>query len=375
MKRRSTKPSTTLVIKRQKGQRPRIRSVKPTWGNDSDLLRAGPHARILSIILITQADDLGNGEWSPDTMGPMYFPFDQEPTRVIEHAMQKLTPWFAVTYTEKGRAYYHINNFQDHQRIDKKQPPKFPVFTGACLPFPEYSRNDPGLFLDKDRIGKDRIGKDRNLDLLKEIHVVPFPQAEKEPTFALAPVAPKPKRDPMGESIQEVFEYWKTVMQKNSNTLLTPKRKRLIRDRLKEGYTLDDIKRAIDGCSQDAFSMGANDRCKPFNDIELICRSGEKLEGFRDALDAPGGVSKPWVPPHGMEQWAERVLLKELFPDAAPYDSVSWDPTKRGWYHYVNLPRPGRFEKLELAHEEICARFEAYLAELNKPKGSVWQQN
>lgn len=31
-----------------------------------------------------------------------------------------------------------------------------------------------------------------------------------------------------------------------------------------------------------AWSMGANPRNKPFNDIELICRSGEKLEHFAE---------------------------------------------------------------------------------------------
>lgn len=218
---------------------------------------------------------------------------------------------------------------------------------------------------------------DPNLRSLTEIYVVPFPKAKKEPTsLVLSEVSdPKPK-DPLSPSVQEAFEYWRKVMGKNTNTLLTPKRRRLIRDRLKEGYTLDDIKRAIDGCSQDAFNMGANDRSKPFNDIELICRSGEKLEGFRDALDAPGGVAKPWAMPHGMKEWADKVLTKELFPEANGGDSVFWDATKKGWYHFTKEPLPlGTFTKLELAHEEICARFDRYLAELNNPKGSVWRQN
>ena len=70
---------------------------------------------------------------------------------------------------------------------------------------------------------------------------------------------------------------------KNPNTSkLTPKRKKAITARLKEGYTEEQIKQAIDGCRNDPFSMGANDRQKAFNDIELICRTGEKLESFID---------------------------------------------------------------------------------------------
>jgi hypothetical protein len=61
---------------------------------------------------------------------------------------------------------------------------------------------------------------------------------------------------------------------------LTPKRKKAISGRLKEGYTVDEIRAAIDGCSRDPFSMGQNDRQTVYNDIELICRTGEKLESF-----------------------------------------------------------------------------------------------
>ena len=79
----------------------------------------------------------------------------------------------------------------------------------------------------------------------------------------------------------DLFKYWCDVMGKNMSTSkLTPKRDKAIKARLKEGYTVEQVKQAIDGCRLDAFSMGQNDRQKPFNDIELICRTGEKLESF-----------------------------------------------------------------------------------------------
>jgi len=79
----------------------------------------------------------------------------------------------------------------------------------------------------------------------------------------------------------DLFKYWCDVMGKNlSTSKLTAKRDKAIKARLKEGYTVEQIKQAIDGCRNDPFSMGQNDRQKPFNDIELICRTGEKLESF-----------------------------------------------------------------------------------------------
>ena len=87
--------------------------------------------------------------------------------------------------------------------------------------------------------------------------------------------------------VHDIFEHWCKVMDKPVNaTKLTPKRQQKIQDRLAQGYTPEDIKRAIDVCRDDPFSMGQNDRGKKYNDIELICRSGEKLEFFMETADA-----------------------------------------------------------------------------------------
>jgi len=89
-------------------------------------------------------------------------------------------------------------------------------------------------------------------------------------------------------SVFDLFQYWCDVMGKSiSTSKLTSKRDKAIKARLKEGYTVEQIKAAIDGCRADPFSMGHNDRQKPFNDIELICRTGEKLESFIQTQVAP----------------------------------------------------------------------------------------
>lgn len=82
-----------------------------------------------------------------------------------------------------------------------------------------------------------------------------------------------------------IFEYWKFRMGKNNGTKLIKKRKDLITARLKEGYTVDDIKKAIDGCAGSPYHMGQNERGTVYDDIELICRSGIKVENFRDNIN------------------------------------------------------------------------------------------
>lgn len=77
-----------------------------------------------------------------------------------------------------------------------------------------------------------------------------------------------------------LFEYWRSVMGKGDTTKPTKGRIAKINARLKEGYTVDQIKAAIDGCAKSPFHMGVNDDGKRYDDLGLICRNGEKLEGF-----------------------------------------------------------------------------------------------
>ena len=82
----------------------------------------------------------------------------------------------------------------------------------------------------------------------------------------------------------EIFEYWKVKMGRLKAKPI-PARIKVITNRFKEGYTVDDIKKAIDGCFDTAWNMGDNPGKKLYNDITLICRSGDKLEYFRDSCN------------------------------------------------------------------------------------------
>jgi len=81
-------------------------------------------------------------------------------------------------------------------------------------------------------------------------------------------------------SVDAVFDYWRVTL-KHATAKLTPKRRAKITARLKDGYTIDDIKAGIDGNAASAFHQGDNENGgRVYDDLELICRSGEKLEQF-----------------------------------------------------------------------------------------------
>ena len=88
------------------------------------------------------------------------------------------------------------------------------------------------------------------------------------------------------DSVRQVFEHWQTTMG-HASAKLTPKRRRLVQGRLREGYTVAQLREAIEGCKASPFHMGQNDSGAVYDDLTLICRSGEKLEFFLGKTHAP----------------------------------------------------------------------------------------
>jgi len=94
------------------------------------------------------------------------------------------------------------------------------------------------------------------------------------------------KINELQQQLVEVFEYWKTVTE-HPTALFTPKRKQKVLLRLKDGYTVAQIKQAINGNKLSPFHQGDNDHATKYDDLELICRDGQHLENFiRNAVQA-----------------------------------------------------------------------------------------
>jgi hypothetical protein len=58
------------------------------------------------------------------------------------------------------------------------------------------------------------------------------------------------------------------------------KRQTKIMQALKLGYTVEQLKQAIDGCSLSPYHMGKNDQNKHYDSIDLIFRNADKIEQF-----------------------------------------------------------------------------------------------
>lgn len=56
----------------------------------------------------------------------------------------------------------------------------------------------------------------------------------------------------------------------------------LITARLAEGYSVDDINSAIDGCHRCPHNLGDNERGQKYLSLELICRTGSQVNRFME---------------------------------------------------------------------------------------------
>jgi hypothetical protein len=103
----------------------RIRSVKPEWLEDELLALASDAARVLTIGLMLQADDYGNGRANPILLAGQVFP-----GKVLEHTANALEELrnirFVTLYEVDGQRYFHIRNWDKHQRVDKPGKPRVP---------------------------------------------------------------------------------------------------------------------------------------------------------------------------------------------------------------------------------------------------------
>ena len=112
-------------------------------------------------------------------------------------------------------------------------------------------------------------------------------------------------------AVRECFAYWQERCGHPQAQLTTDRRGKVetrLRDRQRHhGGDLHaailDVRRAIDGAALGAF---VNDQGKRFDDIELICRNGSKLEDFMDraSLRPPAAV----VPINGRRENASDLL-------------------------------------------------------------------
>lgn len=79
--------------------------------------------------------------------------------------------------------------------------------------------------------------------------------------------------------IRAVFEEWQSVLN-HPNAIYDQKRKRIIKARLEEGFTVEDLKAVPHGVKQSAYHLGDNPGRVRYDGIETIYQSAAHVEKF-----------------------------------------------------------------------------------------------
>lgn len=257
----------------------RIRSIKPEFWKHEDLSALPESTHMLAGALLNYADDHGYFNANPALVKAECCPLRETAVSIPESLRSLQEIGYIVLGTcPKGRRYGRIANFNEHQRVSHPSKSKISdtsITWDDSGKTPETFQNPPETF--RPEQGKEQgTGKGAG------------------------------KGNTHSSAVRDVFAYWQSVMGKHG-AILTPKRDRVVTAALKLGYTVDQIKSAIDGCKRSPFHMGVNDQRTVYDDLELICRSGENIEKFISNIGAGSGVETIDMTQARIQDQADRV--------------------------------------------------------------------
>ena len=274
---------------------PRIRTVKPEFWRSPDVIELNDFQQLLYIGLWNFTDDEGRGAYDPTAIAADVFlrKYALDPrgvTEDIETAFQAYAERDMVTvYRVNGRDYYQINNWHDHQKINRPQKSKIPpldqaeqIIHGA---FTEHSVNDHGGISEGSR--KDHGAfTDRSL---REGKGKPFTErsllTESSDTGEQTPAQSEPVADSLNELAARHF-----AKEKYPGAYGTPDDPRcaqhvhLAHENVPNCHKCADARRIFQEHAQDAKDQAKAERRAAIDACDLCDENG-----FREI---PGGVAK-----------------------------------------------------------------------------------
>ena len=131
----------------------RLRTIKPEFWTSEQVVECSRNARLLFVGLWNFCDDFGRLNFSPKQIKGLIFPCDDLTTADINEWIGELLAKRLIgLYSVEDKSYLIVTGWH-HQRIDKRQPAKFPEPpANVPLSFDFNSTNVPGT-LATDRIG------------------------------------------------------------------------------------------------------------------------------------------------------------------------------------------------------------------------------
>lgn len=259
----------------------RIRTIKPEFWSSEQTMDCSPIARLLFIGLWNFCDDNGIHPASPKRIKAEVFPGDNCSTADIIQWMNELIQNNLIQeYIAENKAYWIVTGWKKHQKIEKPTY-RHPLPQSELKVIADHS-------MINQRKEDESLPNDRpSLDELSPTEWNGVEGNGKEINICEVETSPVDDfKSNSSASTQELFNYWQAAMN-HPCARLDLKRQRAIEKAMKLGYSIEELKRAIDGCSKTPYNMGKNDTNQIYDDISLIFRDADHIERFMN--NANGG--------------------------------------------------------------------------------------
>lgn len=264
----------------------RIRSVKPEFWSDPDVVALPMAARLLFIGCWNHADDYGVLKDDPGRLKLQVLPGDDVDAAELVDLLVAANLLLRRVAPDGTRVLV-VRTFCEHQRIDKRaagrwgHPDEF-VESPDCSDTPAPSPPIPTTPADSPpRTGLEGTG----------LEGTSTPSSDSPPPrLSAVPDRPSPSAT---DAVRTVFDAWIESTGRTSRTVLDSKRRRCIANALKS-YPLDDVVDAVRGWKHSPHHRGENDQRTVYNELDVLLRNAGQIEKFRD-LERRGSSSPPSV--------------------------------------------------------------------------------
>ena len=252
----------------------RIRTIKPDFFQHEELFYAEFETelplRVAYMGLVTQCDRAGRFKWRPQQLKHAILPYDELDMEVVLNSLAFYG--FVKKYEVESVLYGCVPTFERHQFNLSKESQSY-------LPF---SNPNSELPIDANTI----VSKKNN---------------KKKPITASV-------TQQQNEILLLIFKCWQTTLS-HPYAKFDNKRKKVIEQALKLGYTFDQICMAIKGCSLTPYNMGNNENGQRFDSLGLILRDAEHIDRFLYNAQHP---PKPKIAQQRSDDINEQVLNEWL---------------------------------------------------------------
>jgi hypothetical protein len=254
----------------------RIRSIKPEWLEDEKMAFASSDARVLSVGLILLADDYGRGRANEVLLSAHVFPREKT-TRTLARALFELEKMaFIKLYEVNEQHYYQIRNWTKHQKVDHPGKQQLPSPSESLAKSSRESRES---------LAPDRDHRPSTIDHRPSISL----SGSRNTRESLAPLSSSKteldgvlvEKTKFAPEILAVFDHYRAKHPRSHpKPKSTSKEWRVIRARLAEGHTVEQLCQAIDGMHMTPHNLGQNDRGQEYLGLELCMRNGDQVNRF-----------------------------------------------------------------------------------------------